>query len=157
MRKIFKYQYGTGGGGGIPWQTSNSGANSSIMMTSFSPTKLPNYKTPAQLSNIQTSNTYTPKLSSAQIGSMIKNPSVNPTQVNPVMPSGITPAESTKDITTEIEAIEPSKSAKVGNTLSQVAGIVSSILPQTPQSGVTSTLDTGFNALNVFFFNRIFL
>lgn len=150
MRKIFKYQYGTGGGGGIPWQTSNSGANSSIMMTSLSPTRLPNYKMQAQVSNIQTANT--PKLSSTQIGSMIKNPSVNPTQAvpKPVTSAGITditPAGITKDIAQSTEvAVSPSKSAKVGNIISQVAGIASSIIPQTPQSGVTSALDMGFGA-----------
>ena len=147
MRKIFKYQYGTGGGGGIPWQTSNSGANSSIIMTS-SPTKLPNYKTQAQVSNIQTANTYTPKLSSSQIGGMIKNPSVNPlyTPPKPVTIDGITDLNPGNSTQISEGATGISKSAKVGNTLSQVAGIVSSLIPQTPQSDVTSALDTGFGA-----------
>lgn len=150
MHKIFKYQNGTQNGG-IPW--ANSGATSSVISTPTS-SSLPNYRAQAQAINTQMTGTKF----SQQMNSMITNGSRNPTQqttTQPVTKNGITdnnpsgkPAGNRiyPKYTGQGKRDDPSKSTKVGNFLSQASGLLSGVIPQTPQSETTGALDAGFNA-----------
>lgn len=148
MHKVFKYQFGTTGGG-----VTNFGYQGSYLDFLTNQSSLPNYKAQAQQSNIAGIRPFTGNATQDRgtFKDMIVNPSKNPTppSTKPVTRAGVT--DLNPQGSTEIEG-----SGDVGGggggmqktmgTIGTIADIGSAIVPKKPQSGLTSGLDTGFDA-----------
>lgn len=137
MRKIFKFQ--AGGGEWFPYPTIDNTGASSIMFQTQTSQQLPNYRTAAQQAN----NTFTGKISQDRdtfrsLMTRGSNPFTEITDDKGVVDYNPSPH-------TEKE-IQPSKFETTMQKVGQVSSAVSSYIPKKPQSGLTTGLDSGFDA-----------